>query len=726
MLHPTRSRVDLGSSSWLIVLLAMPAVLGNVPVKADSITEVQVTATRATRSLSELPRSITVLDKQTIEQSLDFNDNLGGILGDNIPGIAASIGSQVNSRGQDQIRGRRLQLVIDGVVQNNALLDFREEFLTLDPEAIERIEVIRGGTAIYGFGATGGVVDITTESAQDGETRFTTRLETTFQPTDLDSSIGFKVAQDAAFDAGPFDVRLGGSFERRNSEFDGQGNRIPSGRTLAEDDTFGINGRIGWQIDDKQRLEIGASFFKYYERDRFINVGGDPVNRDLGQAQEIPVGVLDQNALAALQAQGTAEDQDPASLATQLYTARYENRDLLGQNVELLWFFSRRLNESATQFIAGETGRNLAEFEPVGGRVTIDSDFSFMGRDGSVIWGTDVEKLEFEQPLTAPTVGPISPPIEQFGVAGFFQLDYEISDIVRLTGGLRYERLTPRFDDFVVVPGLVFPPNFVEQRVEGGDFLLDEFIGNAGLVFDVSDDAQVFLNFSQGFTAAEILRAVRFTTAPSVNEAADTEAQVVNNFEVGFRGQAGPVGYTLAGFHSRSDLGTTFGVVTIGGETFSRVERAPERIWGIEATADWAVTDRTDFSGTISWQDGERDFNDDGDFEELPAVRTPPIKVTARASHQATNWLSLRLQGVYSGQSDDFPNSSAVNEGEVDTVFLLDGAATIDLPTGSLTLSAENLLDRQYIPPPLQARNEDLAFIAGPGLILRAGYRVQW
>lgn len=702
---------------------------------ADSeptLDRIMVTATRGTRELEKVPRSVTIIDEQDLDIQLDFSSDLSGALEMLVPGIAPSVEGNVNSQGQDQIRGRRLQLVVDGVVMNNDLVDFREEFLTLDPEAIERIEVIRGGTAVYGFGAVGGVISITTKRPSTGGLQARTRGAVGFNPSDAGSSLAWEASQTVANKHGPFDYSLTASHAQFNSKFDGRGDRIPSERSLDENNEIGINAAVGFDISNLQRVELSGNWYRYREDERFLSVGADLAARTPGRAVRAPVGVNDLQTLQFLEQLGQENAPEPAQLTTQVYTGRYRHLDFLGSRVDIDAFFSERDNDATTFLLSGpsgiEVGRNETELERYGVRLTIDSPMPFLEDRGRVLWGVDWERVDFRQPVTFPSIGPISPPIERPGFAQFVQLDADVTDRLNLTFGVRHEKLEPELPDFNVIPGFNLGPGsgFEEQFVEGGKFDLEETLVNGGFTFGILDELRLFGSFSQGFTSAEVLRAVRFTDAPSVNEAADTEAQVVDNWELGFRGSLGPIGYTLAGFFTESDLGTTFGQVIIGGQEISTVERAPEEIWGIEATVngDWGPS--VAYGGTFSWQEGIRDFDEDGDYERLPGNRISPVKLTGFVEYRPNDFYGARAQVLYSGNRNEFNRSLALNEGKVDDYVRVDLSTDVKLFEGRLTVAVRNLLNNFFIPAPLQGKNNQRDFIAAPGRFVNVSYAYDW
>ena len=63
-------------------------------------------------------------------------------------------------------------VLINGVSQNNGFLDFGQEYGAIDPYNIERVEVIRGGSAVYGLGAQGGIINVITKKPKQGDVEY--------------------------------------------------------------------------------------------------------------------------------------------------------------------------------------------------------------------------------------------------------------------------------------------------------------------------------------------------------------------------------------------------------------------------------------------------------------------------------------------------------------------------------------------------------------------------
>lgn len=123
--------------------------------------------------LEKIPRSVTVITREQIEDQSRFTRNLTDILGRTVPGLGPPT-NRTNTFGST-LRGRDISVLIDGTPQNVNLGSIPAQLTTIDSEAIERIEVIRGSNAIYGGQATGGLINIITR--KPSEERLTSKTE---------------------------------------------------------------------------------------------------------------------------------------------------------------------------------------------------------------------------------------------------------------------------------------------------------------------------------------------------------------------------------------------------------------------------------------------------------------------------------------------------------------------------------------------------------------------
>lgn len=681
---------------------------------------ITVTGTRLGGNLRDIPRSVTVIDEEELEVQQTTTRDLGDVLGRLVPGIGPSVEGRANGAGQSTIRGRRLQLVIDGVVQNNTLLDFNQELGTLGPDLIQSIEVIRGGTAVFGFGATGGVINITTKRATEGPPRFTSRARLSLQPTDVDKSFGYTLYQDASFTAGKFDVRLTGSHARRENRFDGSGNRIPTPTSGSIDNTrdYNASGVVGYRFGDTQRFEVQALYSNRLEHDRWVGINANAFTGVLPQLLHVGPGILNAATFARVQ---TAP---PVKFITKQGQLSYENTDLLGSRVNVIGYVQEKTNRTATSLVTlralpGIPAQqvllvNNTKQERVGARLTINTPLSFLEDRASLTWGADYEWQRFVQPNNIPGLDPNTPPTVQDAYATFGQLVVHPVPWLTINGGLRYEKIIATIDDFRIsrLQNVAHAGRFVG----GGKLKPNRLIPNIGLVADVGGGS-VYASYAQGFSIGELLRPIRVTTAPSVSETVDLLPLVVENYEVGLRLRSGIATSSLAFFYSDSEFGATFQLDPVTGN--NTVERAPERIWGVEMTLDLRASEIFSVGGIFAFQEGERELA--GRWRPLPANRISPIKIYTYADARFSDTVRTRLQGTYGGARNKFGNSIVQNEGNVKSLFLVDASAIFTVGRGEVSLGVQNLFDKQYIPQFIQGFNNSNDYYSGQGRLITIG-----
>lgn len=223
-----------------------------------------VSASRVTESVASIPYSIQVVEGADIQRQAQPGRNLGQILGQIVPGLAPGDDSATSN--YQTLRGRKVLVLIDGVAQR-ASRDISRQLTTIPPENIERIEIISGATAVFGAGATGGVINIITKRGLDQETSFNTKVGFTFNPEKIDGdSLTSFISQSFSGTAGDsFDFLVNLNYEKRGSYYDAEGNQIatdPNQVSRDNSDTTDFFSNLGWQITDDMSLRVGLEYFK--------------------------------------------------------------------------------------------------------------------------------------------------------------------------------------------------------------------------------------------------------------------------------------------------------------------------------------------------------------------------------------------------------------------------------------------------------------------------------
>ena len=149
------------SGAFLVNAQITDSLQHNKTLRDTSIEEVVITAGRKMEYINKIPSSVTVITQKQIQEQLTFTNDLSHIIGNLVPGISVSNNKSTNS-GQT-LRGRTALVLVDGIPQSTPLMNGARDIRTLDPSVIERIEVIKGATSIYGNGAGGGIINYITK-----------------------------------------------------------------------------------------------------------------------------------------------------------------------------------------------------------------------------------------------------------------------------------------------------------------------------------------------------------------------------------------------------------------------------------------------------------------------------------------------------------------------------------------------------------------------------------
>ncbi|UEX77743.1 TonB-dependent receptor [Spiribacter halobius] len=661
-----------------------------------------MTAARPGGTAADLTRATTVVDRETIEQQSAISRDIGDILGKTVPGFGISTEGSTNFT--QNLRGRNFLVLVDGVPISTPLRDSARDLKIIDPSAIERIEVIRGGTAAFGFGATGGLVNyITRDPGREALSSFA-EAGMRFSTEHPDGSLQGHASLGVSGQRGGVDFILNGSFAQRNGFFDADGDRIPPDPLggqggLADSDERNVLGKLGYDFDQgRQRLEVMVNSYDIEQDTDFVTSAGDFGERE--KATAVPGEPLGN--------QGRTENE--------LVNLTYTNRDIGGSSVDLQGYYQDYLATFPIDpdFLAGSTN----EAEKTGARLTIDTPVLGDPAGPRVQWGVDYLNSETNEIIVGDNpFGTASVPfVEQDAVAGFAQLELPVGSIGTITSGVRHEEIQ------LDVPTFSGPGG----TVQGGELDYSETLFNARGVAFITENIDLFGGFSQGFTVTEAIGELQSAASAWAGgggsaEDLDPEAQKVDHYELGLRGSWDRIEGSLVGFYSESDLGTTF-------EGFAQPVREPEEIFGVELSLEAELNPQWSAGGTVTWADSNTDADGDGDLdEELPTRRVPPVKITGFAEYSPYGWWRNRLQLLYSGDREpDGATNFAGTPDEVDSFVIFDYHAGFDIGPGELQLGVENLLNEDYFPVAAQSFGTDSAFAQGQGRTVSLSYRAEW
>lgn len=671
----------------------------NQPPSSGAVTvfdPVVVTAGRKSQRLEKVPRSVLTIDNETLEKANRKSTNLSQSLPAIIPGFGTPVFQ--NSTRSLTLRGREALFLLDGIPVSAG--NFGVELGNFDPRTIDRIEVLYGPTALYGNGATGGVIQFFTRdpSPEAVEIRGDIGVNSFAVPGEFLGTEGtsYNVFGEVSGTLERFDYLASVSFESTNGFFEPDGDRIAPGIRLDDTNDITFFGKAGYDFTDAQRLE-GFFNFTRLARNRtdFVSVLGN-----------------DGNAIASFDPITFVEEPEQEAIFGNLL---YTHDDLFDGGLRLQGYYRQeQLTQSGSDIRGGilvpsfpvlfQTG---FDGETYGFRgdytrrffdtvdITVGGDY--LNEDGAlptlisdpdVFDATGVFDASSVQQQFAPTR------IESFGL--FAQSDIDITDDLSITGGVRYDQFS--FDADPHDPPFGLPPG---ERL-GGSGSNSGFSFNIGTTYQLNEQTTLFASFAQGFSLPDVVVATNaIPPGGSLSGSAFVEPIDVDSFEAGVRGSFGPVTYALSGFYARSDNGSTVSVDPVTGGGI--LTRAPQRNYGFELSTLLDVTDTLQFGFDASYNDGENDADDDGNFEPLSSLTVLPLKLSLTADWRPIERLGLGAQVLYIG-SRDRAFQAGVDGEAIEGYVTVDLSASYDIGPGTLSLDILNALNNEYLPLESQTR----------------------
>jgi len=179
-----------------------------------SLKEIIVTASRNPEIVDHTPASVQVINPKEFQTQSAISPNLSNILARAVPSLGFATNTTSNT-GQT-LRGRNPLIMIDGIPQSTPLRNGSRDVMTIDPSVIERVEVIKGATAIYGNGADGGIINyITKKPTTAGPFNAYSTVAITGMPVNSANTFGGKIIQQFSGKIKKFDYLVSGSHEKQ-------------------------------------------------------------------------------------------------------------------------------------------------------------------------------------------------------------------------------------------------------------------------------------------------------------------------------------------------------------------------------------------------------------------------------------------------------------------------------------------------------------------------------
>jgi iron complex outermembrane receptor protein len=656
---------------------AEPAPADRAPIELDQIT---VIGSRVPRTLAELPMSISVVDEAELAGQLDVSTNILESLDVLVPGLTTSQ-EEFRSGCRTNIRGRPAQFLINGVPTNDNLRRSSCGSLhNLSPFAIERVDVLRGATALFGAGAPGGAIDLRTRRASSEQLEVDAVLQWSTNPHETSQSSESNLYLGAGQTFADWDYYGGLAVQdygvRRNPD-DG----IIPGETFG---SWSAHVSLGWKVGEQGQLRVTGL---HYQRDPY-----DFYGTDFTQVSG------ERLATSAFIAEPPNPYADQAETEQTLLALSYGHADVLGHSLSMsAYWHDETVIQRAADFFAGEVFYldSDAENERRGLRTTLQREFAVGAGELDLTYGLDWQHQRYYRPQVDPArggavTGYISPEVILDSTAALVQAEYSVGNW-RWSGGVRHER----FDGEVGDEG--FDPAVPRASTPGEVPDFDLTLFNVGAVYDLRPQLQLYGGFSQGAEISEFGRAARGVQDPTL---INLDGATSDQYELGLRGRAGDVDFSAAAFVSKSDKAALLQAdPSCAGEPLCPLIplRLEQKIHGAELTADWRANEQFGLGSLLTYQRGES--NPPGVTPVPIGTDTlTPLRWTAYVDVQPLAQWRNRLQATWHADSDLYDASEeAQGFRDTESYLLVDFTSSYPVGPGSLSLGIANLLNEKYV-----------------------------
>ncbi len=697
----------------VFVALSSHSALAADAADATELERVVAVGSRTPQSISAIPGTVWVIDQAQLEEQFRAGVPLKEALSQLIPGL--DIGPQGRTNAGQNLRGRSVLVMIDGVSLNSSRAISRQ-FDSIDPFNIERIEVLSGASAIYGGGATGGIINIITKRGGEGlafETEVGVR-----SGFESGSDHDLRVAQSISGGNGPLAGRLAVAYQDNGAAYDANGKQVLMDITqtdLQYNRSLDVMGNLDFDFGDGKTLRLtGQVYDSGYDGDRGLYLGPN-------LSGAIPATTARPELIEVRD--GFDSDVEPQSRRRQV-NADFHAQDVFGGQHFYLQAFARSekldfhpfpgtfsyrrvdtTRGSLPYYSASKQNTDLSGFKAV-----LEKQWGNFG----LTYGFDVDHETFDSSqalfdirqafasggLVMRQVAEVGryPKYTVDGISGFIQAQWQVSDALRLNAGWRHQQTKIEVGDFVATGQQTAMANNIgtsADAIAGGRNDYDVDLFNVGAVWAFDKQHQLWANYTEGFQVPDpgkyygqgtyVLDGAHWRLLNGVgvsNEPLD--GIKTKQVEIGWRQYGESFDLQAAAFYAWSDRDIVLVPVTLA---IDQIERKV-RNFGVEAQLTWRFHGGWQVGGNLLAIRTENE-NDAGDWERAAVTDASPSKLGAFAGWEGDR-IGVRLQALRSLDLKDGDDRE------------LDGYTTVDLvghwqlPKGTLNFGVQNLLDEDY------------------------------
>lgn len=693
----------------VMVLCATMSMAQNDPLdsKKDTVSleEVVITANRIKEKKTDAVANVTIIDQKKLQQFIKIAPDMSHLIGMIEPAMSLSTNT-TNNRYQN-LRGRSILVLIDGIPQSTPLRATDRDIRSIDPAAVERIEIVKGATSIYGNGAIGGIMNIVTKKSPKnvifgGQTTIGASARDSFKEN---RGFGYRFNQQFYGNYKGFSYLVDAAMNQTGSAIDGTGEYISPRYGLGDVRTYNGLVKLGYQFDDDNKVEAMYNFYQSLQNTPLVASGGKYLERPR-------IGVYGTKDPAA-QDEGMRYNHNA-------YIKFNSNNIFKRTDLELSAFtqhqyaiFDYRKHNARSPRWESSSGQATVKGEKYGIRTQLTSKVLFSENVFTqLLYGADVLIDKTSQPLVDGRYW--MPELTSYNSAPFLQTKTTFFQYYVLKAGLRYDYIDVSVPNYEVLRLRNTDPRVY---VKGGDLTYNNLSPNIGIAYNQFKYFQPFISYSQGFSIFDLGRTLRAAKADVLSKI-NTEPVKTENYEAGAYAELSKYVH-LSGsyFYTYSKLGSDLKSVS----GFWVVDRTPQKVYGFEVNADIFPTKWLTLGGSFISFEGKKKSTEDGDWDGyMSGTSIPAPKATAYIRVTPTEYSYLQVNYLHTGSRDRFSpdNRGVYTEGEgivypID-LFSLSAGYTFN-KSFSLALGIENLTDKVYYTPASMLVARDAEYARGNG-----------
>ncbi|KTE41843.1 MULTISPECIES: TonB-dependent receptor [unclassified Sphingopyxis] len=694
-----------------------------------------VTAARTVLPPNALPLTIDVIGKDSLDQQIAIAGSITDAVSSLTPSFSPT--RQKLSGAGETLRGRSPLYAINGIPQSTPLRDGSRDGFTIDGFFIDRVELIYGSNALQGIGGTGGIVNQVTVGAPKEEgLSGRVLLQGTADNGFSKDGLGGKAAGLVQYRAGRFDATFGAAYEKRGAFYDGQGRRIGINLTQGEtqdSNTLSLFARLGYELSDTARLDLIASRFELKGDGDYIALPGNRLTGvPTSAVRGTPPGESAQNRTESVALSLTDTDLGGGNFVSQIFFNR--SRDTFGGEVAVQATFQ----DPALAPVGTLFDQSQNRSRKLGAKFSYERGLPGF-EDLTLTIGFDALVDRTEQALIA-TGRVWVPPSDFRSLAPFGQANLKLFDgVVRLAGGVRWENVQIKIDDFSTLASTTFRAcsatvttncgvsTYGGVDVAGGKPKFSDLLINGGVIVEPWAGIRAYASYAEGFTVPDIGRITRAinTTGVDLDNFLDISPIISNNREIGIELKRGPLDATATYFWSSSDKGQ---LLIARPDRIFDVQRQRVEIEGLELNLRVALPiDGLRLGVGYAHLQGKYDSdsaNPDGIVDtDLDGTNISPDRLNLNASYNkgpvsALVQTQFFLSKSFHGKANPDPRNNFGG------YAITDASLRYETGIGGLSLSIQNLFDKFYIDYSSDTRlpTDNLAFFAGRGRTFTLGW----